>query len=111
MEVWLQESKKVNKQRGNHLRIVMMSIIISTTQLGVNGQALCFSPFFSHSSPEVSFLKPERGDGEIEVCLVGVEVVVATLVELENPMCIYVCVCTIVACTTQCSSYIHAVGR
>ena len=44
-----------------------------------SGLAFPFSPFFSHSSPEVSFLKPERGDGEIEVCLVGVEVLVATL--------------------------------
>ena len=97
MEVWLQESKKVNKQRGNHLRIVRMSIIISTTQLGVHGQAFPFSPFFSHSSPEVSFLKPERGDGEIEVCLIEVEVLVATLVELEKPVRMYVCVCTIIA--------------
>ena len=35
MEVWLQQSIKVNKQRGNPLRIVMMSIIICTTQLEV----------------------------------------------------------------------------
>ena len=51
-----------------------------------SGQALPFPLFFSHSSPEVSFLKPERGDGEIEVCLAGVEVLVATLVELEKPV-------------------------
>ena len=61
-----------------------------------SGQALSFSPFFSYSSPEVSFLKPERGDGEIEVCL-GVEVLVATLVELEKPVRMYVCVCIIIA--------------
>ena len=61
-----------------------------------SGQALCFSPFFFHSSPEVSFLKPERGGGEIEVRLVGVEVLVATLVELEKPVRMYVCVCTII---------------
>ena len=73
----------------------MMSIIICTTQLGVAKPSLSlpFPPFFSHSSPEVSFLKPERGDGEIEVCLVGVEVFVATL---EKPVRMYVCVCTII---------------
>ena len=58
-----------------------------------SGQALPFPPFFSHSSPEVSILKPERGDGETEVCLVGVEVLVATL---EKPVRMYVCVCTII---------------
>ena len=62
-----------------------------------SGLALPFSPFFFHSSPEVSFLKPGRGECgiEMELCFVGVEVLVATLVELEKPVCIYVCVCTI----------------
>ena len=54
-----------------------------------SGLALPFSPFFIHSSPEVSFL---RGDCGIEM-EVGVEVLVATPVELEKPVCIYMCVC------------------
>ena len=41
-------------------------------------------------------MKPGRGDGEIEVCLVGVEVLVATLVELEKSVRMYICVCTII---------------
>ena len=103
MEVWLQGSMKVtvNKEIGNHLRIFTMSIHMYYVTLRCrSGLALPFSPFF-HSSPGVSFLKPGRGDCviETEVCFVGVEVLVATLVELEKTVFMYVCVCTIVVCS------------
>ena len=50
------------------------------------------SPPFSfslHYSPGVSFLKPGRGDcgNEMEVCFVGLGVLVMTLVEQEKPVC------------------------
>ena len=49
--------------------------------------------FSLHYSPEVSFLKTGRGDCgiEMEVCFVGLGVLVVTLVELEKSVCIGAC--------------------
>ena len=98
MEVWLQESRRVtiNKQCIATSFVVCLRHInyVFTIKLLIqdvgSGLALSFSLF--HSSPEVSFLKPTRGDSwvEMELCFVGVGTLVVIVVELERPV---KCVC------------------